>query len=145
MCLFNYQLGGDNAWLCPACRRRQHGTIKTLSLWSIPDIVVIHLKRFRQVICQHVCILYINALSPYNRKRTTDHLRHLAVFFRTYSDTWFQKAKAARYSTHKAQEMIFFFFFNFFIYPGSYNLTAGRFSLYTSKQLFLPAIYQHQC
>ena len=40
---------------------------------------------------------------------------------------------------------LFFFFFNFFIYPGSYNSTAGRFSLYTSKQLFLPAIYQHQC
>ena len=39
----------------------------------------------------------------------------------------------------------FFFFFNFFIYPGSYNSTAGRFSLYTSKQLFRPAIYQHQC
>ena len=41
--------------------------------------------------------------------------------------------------------LIDFFFFNFFIYPGSYNSTAGRFSLYTSKQLFLPTIYQHQC
>jgi hypothetical protein len=41
------QLGADNAWICPSCRRRQQCT-KKLSLWSVPDIFIIHLKRFRQ-------------------------------------------------------------------------------------------------
>ncbi|CAG2121914.1 unnamed protein product, partial [Medioppia subpectinata] len=33
--------------VCPSCRRRQQCT-KKLSLWSVPDIFIIHLKRFRQ-------------------------------------------------------------------------------------------------
>ncbi|XP_025018599.1 ubiquitin carboxyl-terminal hydrolase 31 isoform X2 [Tetranychus urticae] len=41
------RLGADNAWMCPACKRRQQ-CIKKLSLWSTPDIFIIHLKRFRQ-------------------------------------------------------------------------------------------------
>ncbi|ELU02243.1 hypothetical protein CAPTEDRAFT_227854 [Capitella teleta] len=42
------RLGSDNAWLCPNCHRRQQGTIKSLRLWSLPEILVIHLKRFKQ-------------------------------------------------------------------------------------------------
>ena len=49
MVLVLLQLVGDDAWHCPNCRRRQHGTIKSLSLWNLPDILVIHLKRFKQV------------------------------------------------------------------------------------------------
>ena len=50
------QLGADDAWFCPNCLHRQQGTVKRLSLWSLPDILVIHLKRFKQVLtspCHH--------------------------------------------------------------------------------------------
>ncbi|ETN67934.1 ubiquitin carboxyl-terminal hydrolase 43 [Anopheles darlingi] len=40
-------LGQDNAWKCPHCQRYLP-VVKTLGLWSLPDIMVIHLKRFRQ-------------------------------------------------------------------------------------------------
>ncbi|XP_033736515.1 ubiquitin carboxyl-terminal hydrolase 43-like [Pecten maximus] len=43
------KLTGDDAWLCPHCHKQQQGTMKTLGLWSLPDTLVIHLKRFRQV------------------------------------------------------------------------------------------------
>ncbi|XP_054168355.1 ubiquitin carboxyl-terminal hydrolase 31-like [Oppia nitens] len=41
------RLCADNAWTCPSCKRRQQCT-KKLNLWSVPDIFIIHLKRFRQ-------------------------------------------------------------------------------------------------
>uniref|UniRef100_A0AAG5DAL7 ubiquitinyl hydrolase 1 n=1 Tax=Anopheles atroparvus TaxID=41427 RepID=A0AAG5DAL7_ANOAO len=40
-------LGQDNAWKCPHCKEYLP-VVKTLGLWSLPDIMVIHLKRFRQ-------------------------------------------------------------------------------------------------
>ncbi|KAG7271161.1 hypothetical protein CRUP_002810 [Coryphaenoides rupestris] len=42
------QLAPDDAWLCPHCRQRQQGVVK-MSLWTLPDILILHLKRFRQV------------------------------------------------------------------------------------------------
>ncbi|XP_066443851.1 ubiquitin carboxyl-terminal hydrolase 43 isoform X2 [Eleutherodactylus coqui] len=42
------QLALDDAWRCPHCKVLQQGTVK-LSLWTLPDILIIHLKRFRQV------------------------------------------------------------------------------------------------
>ncbi|XP_061867172.1 ubiquitin carboxyl-terminal hydrolase 43, partial [Colius striatus] len=42
------QLAPDDAWRCPHCEVPQQGTVK-LSLWTLPDILIIHLKRFRQV------------------------------------------------------------------------------------------------
>ncbi|XP_038068030.1 ubiquitin carboxyl-terminal hydrolase 31-like isoform X2 [Patiria miniata] len=42
------KLGPDNAWSCPFCKKLQQGS-KRLSLWSLPDILVIHLKRFKQL------------------------------------------------------------------------------------------------
>lgn len=45
MCL---QLAPDDAWRCPHCKQLQQGSIK-LSLWTLPDILILHLKRFRQV------------------------------------------------------------------------------------------------
>lgn len=49
------QLSGDDAWECPHCHKQQKGATKTIGLWSLPDVLVIHLKRFRQVIA--LCIL----------------------------------------------------------------------------------------
>ncbi|XP_070581362.1 ubiquitin carboxyl-terminal hydrolase 31-like [Ptychodera flava] len=42
------ELSGDDAWHCPYCKKLQHGTRKKLGLWSLPDVLVIHLKRFKQ-------------------------------------------------------------------------------------------------
>ncbi|KAK3711001.1 hypothetical protein RRG08_009591 [Elysia crispata] len=42
------KLIGEDAWLCPHCKQQQQGTIKTLGLWSLPDVMVLHLKRFKQ-------------------------------------------------------------------------------------------------
>ncbi|XP_075415686.1 ubiquitin carboxyl-terminal hydrolase 43 [Tenrec ecaudatus] len=42
------QLTQDDAWKCPHCQVPQQGTVK-LSLWTLPDILIIHLKRFCQV------------------------------------------------------------------------------------------------
>ncbi|KAJ8402467.1 hypothetical protein AAFF_G00365500 [Aldrovandia affinis] len=41
------QLAPDDAWRCPHCKQLQQGRIK-LSLWTLPDILILHLKRFRQ-------------------------------------------------------------------------------------------------
>ncbi|XP_014283292.1 ubiquitin carboxyl-terminal hydrolase 31 isoform X1 [Halyomorpha halys] len=40
-------LGAEDAWHCPSCNLKQE-VVKKLGLWSLPDILVIHLKRFRQ-------------------------------------------------------------------------------------------------
>ena len=42
------QLSSCDAWHCPTCDRKQQG-VKRLMLWSAPQILVLHLKRFRQV------------------------------------------------------------------------------------------------
>lgn len=42
------KLGSEDAWLCPRCKKRQQGTVKRLSLWTLPEVLVVHLKRFRQ-------------------------------------------------------------------------------------------------
>ncbi|XP_032832064.1 uncharacterized protein LOC116955163 [Petromyzon marinus] len=42
------QLAPEDAWRCPYCKQLQQGTVK-LSLWTLPDILIIHLKRFCQV------------------------------------------------------------------------------------------------
>lgn len=46
VCVF--QLAPDDAWRCPHCKQLQQGRIK-LSLWTLPDVLILHLKRFRQV------------------------------------------------------------------------------------------------
>lgn len=43
-----FQLAQDDAWKCPHCKVLQRGMVK-LSLWTLPDILIIHLKRFCQV------------------------------------------------------------------------------------------------
>jgi len=39
------RLGFNNAWYCPCCERHQRAT-KKFDLWSLPEVLVIHLKRF---------------------------------------------------------------------------------------------------
>ncbi|XP_060595230.1 ubiquitin carboxyl-terminal hydrolase 31-like isoform X2 [Ruditapes philippinarum] len=41
------KLGDGDAWQCPNCEKTQEGATKKLGLWSAPDILVMHLKRFR--------------------------------------------------------------------------------------------------
>ena len=36
-------------WTCPKCNRPQTGAIKRISFWTLPDVLVLHLKRFEQV------------------------------------------------------------------------------------------------
>ncbi|XP_037044263.1 ubiquitin carboxyl-terminal hydrolase 31 [Bradysia coprophila] len=50
-CLEHYTkaetLSAEDAWRCPHCQKYLP-VVKTLGLWSLPDILVIHFKRFRQ-------------------------------------------------------------------------------------------------
>jgi len=39
------RLGADDAWYCPNCKKHQRAT-KKFDLWSLPEVLVIHLKRF---------------------------------------------------------------------------------------------------
>lgn len=39
------KLGADDPWYCPQCKKHQQAT-KKFDLWSLPNILVIHLKRF---------------------------------------------------------------------------------------------------
>jgi len=41
------KLGLEDAWMCPNCKTHQP-SLKKLSLWSMPDILILHLKRFKQ-------------------------------------------------------------------------------------------------
>ena len=54
-CFFFLKLSDEDAWSCPFCQKEQRGAIKKLGLWSCPDVLVIHLKRFRQV-CAHLVV-----------------------------------------------------------------------------------------
>ncbi|XP_065108961.1 ubiquitin carboxyl-terminal hydrolase 43 [Paramisgurnus dabryanus] len=42
------QLAPDDAWKCPHCKQLQQGMVQ-MGLWTLPDILILHLKRFRQV------------------------------------------------------------------------------------------------
>lgn len=39
------QLGEDDLWYCPCCKKHQQAT-KKFDLWKVPDILAVHLKRF---------------------------------------------------------------------------------------------------
>ena len=38
-------LGEEDVWYCPRCKKHQQAT-KGMDLWKVPDILVVHLKRF---------------------------------------------------------------------------------------------------
>ncbi|KAI0657997.1 cysteine proteinase [Cubamyces menziesii] len=39
------ELGEDDLWYCPRCKKHQRAT-KRFDLWKVPDVLVVHLKRF---------------------------------------------------------------------------------------------------
>lgn len=39
------QLGEDDLWYCPQCKKHQQAT-KKFDIWTTPDLLVVHLKRF---------------------------------------------------------------------------------------------------
>jgi len=39
------KLGEDDLWYCPRCKKHQQAT-KRFDLWKVPDVLVVHLKRF---------------------------------------------------------------------------------------------------
>ncbi|KDQ06861.1 hypothetical protein BOTBODRAFT_60381 [Botryobasidium botryosum FD-172 SS1] len=39
------RLGEDDLWYCPRCKKHQQAT-KKIEIWKVPDILVVHLKRF---------------------------------------------------------------------------------------------------
>ena len=43
------QLTDEDAWWCPHCNSAQRGATKTLGLFSVPEVLLLHLKRFKQV------------------------------------------------------------------------------------------------
>jgi hypothetical protein len=42
---YSSQLDGSDAWFCPVCRKTV-GAVTLMSLWSVPDVLLFHLKRF---------------------------------------------------------------------------------------------------
>jgi ubiquitin C-terminal hydrolase len=42
---YSNQLDGQNEWFCPKCRKYV-SAISLISLWSVPDVLIFHLKRF---------------------------------------------------------------------------------------------------
>lgn len=40
------RLGKDDAWYCPRCKKHQEAD-KKFDLWSLPQYLIIHLKRFQ--------------------------------------------------------------------------------------------------
>ncbi len=43
------QLSAEDSWHCPHCNKKEQGTLKMIGLWTAPQVLVVHLKRFRQV------------------------------------------------------------------------------------------------
>jgi ubiquitin carboxyl-terminal hydrolase 31 len=44
------ELSSDNTWACSGCQSENAASRKKLSLWTLPEVLVIHLKRFRQTL-----------------------------------------------------------------------------------------------
>lgn len=42
------KLSSDDLWYCPRCKKHQRAS-KKIDIWRLPDIMVVHLKRFSQV------------------------------------------------------------------------------------------------
>ena len=51
----------DDTWTCPNCKQPQYGATKKIGLWNVPEILVLHLKRFKQVsIIAKMCDINFN-------------------------------------------------------------------------------------
>ncbi|XP_058805808.1 ubiquitin carboxyl-terminal hydrolase 31 isoform X2 [Phymastichus coffea] len=81
-------LGVEDAWHCPHCNRKQE-VVKKLGLWSLPSILVIHLKRFRQQ----------------SKQRSTSKLTMLVNFPLYGFDMTPHLARSDEQTTHSANNM----------------------------------------
>ena len=49
--LYNFtaeeELGEDNEWFCPKCKEQKQA-YKKLDIWRLPEVLILHLKRFNQ-------------------------------------------------------------------------------------------------
>ena len=80
-CLEDYagqeRLSQRNSWYCPACKEHVRA-LKTLNVWSLPKVLVVHLKRF--------CINDDGTVAAANRKlggyalQQRSKLHHLVLF-----------------------------------------------------------------
>lgn len=41
-------LSKDDTWTCSNCQQPQNGATKKIGLWNVPEVLVLHLKRFKQ-------------------------------------------------------------------------------------------------
>lgn len=74
------KLGVEDAWMCPNCKRRQQGT-KKLSLWTTPDIFIVHLKRFRQQSSSQRTKLMTDIVFPINGLDVSPYVAYRANNF----------------------------------------------------------------
>ena len=44
--------------MCTHCRRKENGTVKNLKIWTIPPVLIIHLKRFCQTKMSNSKLVY---------------------------------------------------------------------------------------
>lgn len=57
------QLGPCDTWHCPGCETEQRA-VKTLELWKLPDVLIVHLKRFRSPMPPSASIARSRSRSP---------------------------------------------------------------------------------
>ncbi|XP_024528221.1 ubiquitin carboxyl-terminal hydrolase 5 [Selaginella moellendorffii] len=69
-------LGPHDMWYCPRCKQRQQAS-KKLDLWRLPEILVVHLKRFSYVRYQNKLETFVNF--PIHDLDLTKYLAHRSV------------------------------------------------------------------
>ncbi len=64
------QLNREDSWYCPHCKQGQQDATKKITLWTVPDVLVLHLKRFRHV-SQCACVFTYICYVTYYMKFVT--------------------------------------------------------------------------
>lgn len=57
--LVSEKLGDDNLWYCKECKKLQQG-FKKFDIWSLPNVLVIHLKRYKTAYRMHKNEVFID-------------------------------------------------------------------------------------
>lgn len=90
------RLEREDAWVCAYCHHRLP-CVKSLSLWTIPDVFIVHLKRFRQSSTQRVKIMtYVNFpltgldMNPYvaARNQNVQQIHNTSLTSLTFWSPW---------------------------------------------------------